>query len=128
MALVADALEVDVAHLGDLFGDWPADPPERLEVAPSVSHLADPDEAGGHDRATVQAVRQEGMRTRRHGVAGQGHRARSVGQQIAPGAEGRHGGRLGGVEIQIRDESLSADRMEAELELGDDPEVATAAA
>ena len=56
--LVAAALEVDVAHL--VHGSPPCrrpDPPEIVEVAPRVRHLADPHEADGDDRDGRAATR-----------------------------------------------------------------------
>ena len=126
--LVAAALEVDVAHLVHGLRGRRPDPPEVVEVAPRVRHLADPHEADGDDRTPVQRLGQEWGVAGGHHVARQRGWTRGVVQAVAPGAHRSPGRRLAEVEVEVRDERPTRRGVEPELELGHDPEVAAAAA
>ena len=113
---VAAALQIDVAHLGDLLALRRADPAEPLEVGPSLGHVADPHEADDDDRAAVESRRQERRLARRDRVAGQGRLAWRRGQQVAPGPDGVDARAIERVEVALDRERLAGRRVEPELD------------
>ena len=103
-------------------------PAEPLEVGPSLGHVADPHEPDDDDRAAMESRRQERGLARRDRVAGQGRLARRRGQKVAPGADGVDARAIERVEVALDRQRLAGRRVEPELELGHDTEVAAPAA
>ena len=122
---VVHPLQLEVRELLDALGDRAAERAQRREQLPVELGLAGPHEADvGH--RPVAPLRREHRGLRLADPGGERGRARGDRVQVAPAAQRRR--RILDREEELDDVGLAGDRVQPELELGDDAEVAAAAA